>query len=764
MKTLVIVESPAKAKTINKYLGSDYVVRASFGHVRDLPEKDMGIDVANRFAPTYEVSERSKKTVKELQELAKTSDRVLLASDPDREGEAIAWHLEGLLKKHCKNIARVEFHEITKDAVQKAVSTPHEVDLDMVNSQQARRILDRLVGYQISPWLSRSLGEQRLSAGRVQSVALRIVVDRERLIENFKPEHFWKIFALVTPQDAETPFKMELVQYKGISLQGNGPESRISSAQAAQELLDTLKGEFRISSVEKQAKPQRPKPPFTTSTLQQDSNRKLKWDSERTMKIAQQLYEGVELGDGSHGLITYMRTDSTRINEAFQQQALDYISETFGSEYKPKTPQVYKSKGEAQDAHEAIRPTSIEYAPSAINQHLTPDQKALYQLIWERFVASQMANAIYDTMTVMGSVAEGVFKASGKSVQFDGFMRLYTEGKEVEDEQKDKEEQLLLPQVSEGELMNVLQYDSEERVTKPPAKYTEATLIEELERQGVGRPSTYASTIATLKKRDYIRVVKNRFESSPVGRNVVDILVKYFENVMAIKFTASMEEQLDEVARGNAVWQQVLEDFHGPFMELLEIATKEVKPVIKDAELTGKDCPKCGSPLAVKQSKKGKFVGCTSYPNCDHIEYYRDPATISEHKCEKCGGEMIIRTAGKEKFLACSNYPNCRNTKSLDKNGNIPKVKKAGKACPKCGKDLIVKNGKNGKFVSCSGYPDCKHMEPYVDPKAKKQTCDKCGKDMILRKGQYGHFYGCSGYPVCKNNLKADEKGNVIKK
>lgn len=764
-KTLVIVESPAKAKTINKYLGQDYIVKASFGHVRDLPEKDLGVDIANDFKPTYEVSTKSTKIVKELQDLAKKCDRVLLASDPDREGEAIAWHLEHLLKRHCSNISRVEFNEITKDAVQKAVSSPHSVHLDTVNSQQARRILDRVVGYKLSPWLSQVLSG-KLSAGRVQSVALRVIVDREREIANFKPEEFWKIHATLSPETTDFPFEAELFQRDGETL-------KIENRNDADSILREIDGKsFSVKDVSRKEKVRKPSAPFTTSTLQQEAVRKLKWDSTQAMKVAQSLYEGVELKDGTHGLITYMRTDSTRITPDFQQQTLSFIEERWGDKYRPKSPNIYKTKGDAQDAHEAIRPTSMKYSPDEIKEFLNNDQYSLYKLIWDRYVSSQMASALYDTMTVITTVDRYSFKSNGSSLRFDGFLALYVEDKDVEEnsDKKDEDQDLLLPQLSVNESLRLLKMVPSQRFTKPPSKFTEATIIKELESKGVGRPSTYASIISTLKNRGYVNVVKTRFQATDLGFSVVDMLVGNFPEVMDIQFTAQMEDNLDEVGTGKANWVEVLNDFYFPFSMALEDARKNVTPIVKEEVLSDETCPECGKPMAIKQGKFGKFLACTGYPDCKTTAPFLEEKDKTGISCDKCGKDMYVKEIKqgrkKEKFLACTGYPTCKNTKALDKKGKViekPKVEATDKVCPKCGKAMVLREGKQGKFYACTGYPDCSHTEPHIGEKDKTIPCEKCGKPMTLRKGAYGHFYGCTGYPTCKNVVKSDSKGTVVK-
>lgn len=764
MKTLVIVESPAKCKTIQKYLGKDYIVKASFGHVRDLPNKEMGIDTDNDFRPKYVVDSSKTKVVKELQGIAKTVDRILLASDPDREGEAIAWHLENLLQKHCSNIGRIVFNEITKKSVQQAVQNPSTVDLDMVNSQQARRMLDRLVGYSVSPWLSQVL-RGKLSAGRVQSVSLRIIVDRDREIKNFVPEEYWKIHANLTPFQEEFPFDSELFQKQGKKIE------RIKNKQEADSILDDLNGQFyTVDSVERKERKKKPAAPFTTSTLQQEGSRKLKWDSSKTMKVAQELYEGVELqGGNAQGLITYMRTDSTRISGDFQNDTLDYIGNNWGKNYTPDKPNEYKTKGDAQDAHEAIRPTNYDFSPDDIRQYLTPDQYKLYDLIWKRYIASQMAHALYDTLTVLIEAGQYTFKSTGSTLRFDGFMTLYMEDKDSDDDNNDDNE-IQLPNLSKGEQLNLIKLNPKQSFTKPPAPYTEATLIKALEKEGVGRPSTYASIISTLKNRRYVEVNRSKFEPTELGNSVIDILVEWFTDLMEVKFTAEMEGKLDTIADGKEYWVSVLDDFYNPFAKTLEKARMEVKPMEREEVLSDQNCPDCGKQMAIKEGKFGKFLGCTGYPDCKKIMPFFDESTPSID-CDQCNSKMILREVKKgrkkEYFYGCVNYPTCKNTVPSDKKGTVkdkPKVEESDKKCEKCGESMLIREGKNGKFYACSGYPDCKNTEPYIDENQKTMECDQCGKDMVHRKGKFGYFYGCSGYPTCKNIKNADKDGNLVEK
>ena len=744
-KTLIIVESPAKSKTIEKYLGKGYIVKASFGHVRDLPQKELGVDIENNFKPTYVISEGKNKVVRQLQTLAKSADKILLASDPDREGEAIAWHLYQLLKRHCKNIERIQFNEITKKAISQAVSNPHDIDYKMVDSQQARRILDRIVGYQLSPWLNQVLSG-RLSAGRVQSVALKIICDRENEIKVFKPEEYWKIYVNLTPQEKPFPFDAELIEK-------NKKKIHISNKQEADKILKDLEGkDYVVKDVEKKQRIRKPNPPFTTSTLQQEASKKLKWGSDRTMKVAQQLYEGIELEDGQHGLITYMRTDSTRINPDFQRETLDFILNRWGVKYRPSSPNIYKSKNDAQDAHEAIRPTMIGKEPDLIKKYLTNEQFLLYKLIWERYIASQMTSAIYDTITVFVSADDYVFKANGSSLNFDGFMVLYQEEID-EDNTESNDKEINLPQLIKNQLLKLIKIKPTQKFTTPPPRFTEATLIKELERLGIGRPSTYATTISTLKNRDYVYVEKSRFIPTERGSEVTTLLVNYFPDVINVAFTANMEEQLDLIAEGKIDWVDTLNDFYDPFSEALNKAKKEVKTMNKNDKVTDKLCPKCGNNMVEKEGKYGKFLGCSGYPDCKTILPINDKYNDTGITCNKCGQPMVVKEYKKgrkiNRFLACVGYPECKNTMPCDENGKPLELEKSEQPCPDCGKEMILREGKTGKFWGCSGYPDCKKILPHGETK----PCPDCGKDMFLRKGKTGKFWGCSGYPDCTKTL-----------
>ena len=706
MSTLVIVESPAKCKSISKYLGSNYIVKASFGHIRDLPAKTLGVDLENGYTPDYKPMPEKSKIIKELKEQAKKCDKVLLASDPDREGEAIAWHLNYILKSSCKNIKRITFNEITKPAVLSAAQNEGDIDINMVNSQQARRILDRVVGYKISPILNKAIpADNPLSAGRVQSVTLKIIVQRENDINNFQKEEYWTITAFLIKDN--TIFSADLFAH-------NGEKIKIKNAQEAQEILTALKdAKYKVTDIKKQERKRNANAPFTTSTLQQESNKKLGWDSSKTMKIAQELYEGIDLGgDQRSGLITYMRTDSTRISEDFQKLTLEYISSKFGREYVPEKPNIYKTKGEAQDAHEAIRPTVITNSPDEIKQYLSEDQYKLYKLIYEKFISSQMCPAIYDTVTVIIDANDYNFKTVGNTLKFDGFTKIYTDTVEEEDkENKEQEEneEKKIPKLEIDDILDLEKIEPKQKFTTPPPKFTEASLIKELEKLGIGRPSTYATIIQTLKKRNYVSISSKKFIPTELGTEIVNFLENKFTNIMQVDFTANMEENLDNIADGKKNWVVVLDDFCIPFLATVKNINEEVYKNME--EKTYMDCPECGKPMRLIKGKFGHF-------------------------------------------LACTGYPDCKTTKNCDAKGNViekKEVEVTDVMCPECGKPMALRSGKTGKFYGCTGYPDCKTTKPYVDPKQKTKDCPECGKPMILRNGKSGKFWGCTGYPDCKH-------------
>ncbi|MBI4838220.1 MAG: type I DNA topoisomerase [Nitrospirae bacterium] len=729
MKSLLIVESPAKAKTLNKFLGSGFSIKASVGYVKDLPAKELGVDVEKDFKPTYVVIGGKEKVLKELKKAAKESDRVFLAPDPDREGEAIAWHIAEELNGNSGKVFRVTFNEITEKAVTEAIKHPRRIDLNLVDAQQARRVLDRLVGYKLSPLLWRKV-RRGLSAGRVQSVALRLVVDREREITAFIPVEYWSITA--TLEGKEPPF------FHARLFQINGQKADIKNEQEAAGILQALSGRpFAVRTIEKKGKKRTPPPPFITSTLQQEAARKLRFPAKKTMFIAQQLYEGIELGEeGSVGLITYMRTDSVRVAAEAQQEAKAYIGKAFGSNYAPEKPPVYKSKKTAQEAHEAIRPTSILRTPESIKKHLPKDYFNLYSLIWNRFLASQMIPALLELTTITidaempdASHEQYEFRATGTIVKFPGFMAVYIEGA---DENAEDEE--LIPSLNEGAALKVLEISPKQHFTQPPPKYTEATLVKDLEAKGIGRPSTYATILSTIQDRKYVEKAEGRFTSTELGMVVNDLLVDKFPELMDIDFTAKMENNLDKIEEGDLKWIKVVHDFYTPFDKDLTEAMQSTSRV-KPADIpTDKTCEKCSKPMIIKWGRHGRFLACTGYPECKTTMPLEGQASepggqkpeagmpeINE-KCAKCGSPMVVKTGRFGRFLACSKYPECKTAKPLS----------TGLKCPEDGGDIVERKTKRGKlFFSCGNYPKCKFATWYR-PVAK--NCPKCGAGVMIEK------------------------------
>ncbi len=664
-KALVIVESPAKTKTLKNFLGPNFDVQASLGHVRDLPKSTLGVNIEDGFRPRYVVIRERKEIIKKLREAAKKAETVYLASDPDREGEAIAWHLCELLK--LRNPRRLRFNEITKSAVLQGLANPDDIDLNLVNAQQARRVLDRLVGYMLSPLLWRKV-KRNLSAGRVQSVAVRLICDREREIQSFVPEEYWTITATLTPRPRKQPFDAKLVQR-------NGDKIKIANDKEAQSILKELEGaEYVVKSLKKSQKRRNPAAPFITSTMQQEASRKLGFTAKRTMLVAQQLYEGVELGaEGAVGLITYMRTDSTRVASEAQAEARQYIEANFGEQYVPAAARQVSRKG-AQDAHEAIRPTSVYREPDSIKGYLTSDQYKLYRLIWQRFVASQMSAALFDVVTADIEAKGFIFRAAGSTVRFPGFMRVYTEGKDDTAELAD-EEKPPLPQMHEGEVLDLIKLLPEQHFTEPPPRYTEATLVKALEEKGIGRPSTYAQIISTIQERKYVQLVDKRFVPTELGFIVTDQLVKHFPEIMDVKFTAGMESKLDKVEEGALDWVQLLSEFYGPFERDVQAALENMEMVKIAPKETDEICPSCGRKLVIRESRFGQFLGCSGYPECKFTKPLNNSIKV---KCPVCGeGEIIERRSRKGRvFYGCSRYPDC-NFVSWDK--------PTDKRCPVCG-------------------------------------------------------------------------------
>ena len=700
-KKLVIVESPAKARTVGKFLGGNYAVKASVGHIRDLPQNRFGVDIDNDFAPRYVVPEKKKAVVKELKAEAKAADAVYLATDPDREGEAISWHLLQALnlnKTNHKPVHRVEFHEITKEAIDEAFGHPRAIDQNLVSAQQARRILDRLVGYKLSPLLRRKISKKGLSAGRVQSVAVRLVVEREREIRAFVPQEYWSIEADLAKKEGGKR-KTKPQSLRATLHQINGEKVEIRGGEVAGRIQSELEnGHYVVADVRKKEVQRNPAPPFTTSTMQQEASRKLGFTAKRTMAVAQQLYEGVVVGsEGSVGLITYMRTDSTNLAATALQQIREFIAGRFGKEFVPAAPRMYKTKSKgAQEAHEAIRPTGVVRDPESIKEYLSPDQLRLYRLVWQRSVACQMASAVMDTTSVdvkAGRVPEDMiylFRATGSTVKFPGFMLVYTEGKD-EGEAAEEEERHSLPPLSPGEELTLIKLLPEQHFTQPPPRYTEATLVKVLEEYGIGRPSTYAPTLSTIQDRGYVERIDKRLQPTEIGLIVNDLLVRHFPAIVDFGFTASMEEELDDIAQGEREWVPVLREFYGPFALTLEKADQEMERIELVPEPAGEDCEKCGRPMVIKFGRYGKFIACPGYPQCRNAKSFAVKIGV---QCPECGAEMVEKkTRRKRIFYSCSSYPKCSfsvwnrplPTPCASCGGLLTLAGKKGVQCVKCG-------------------------------------------------------------------------------
>jgi DNA topoisomerase-1 len=737
-KSLIIVESPAKTKTLKNFLGGDYIIEASMGHVRDLPEREIGVDVEGDFTPKYVNIPTRKDVLKKLGEAAKKVDQVFLASDPDREGEAIAWHLANALK--LKNPQRIQFNEITKTAVQNAILHPREIDHNRFDAQEARRVLDRLVGYRLSPLLWKKV-RKNLSAGRVQSVAVRMICERERDILAFKPEEYWSLTARLTPQTPAKPFPFDA------RFIGRGKEKiALKNEEETQTVVRELDGaHFIVQTVKQREQRRNPTAPFITSTLQQEASRKLGYGNRRTMSVAQSLYEGVELGSqGSVGLITYMRTDSTRVASEAQTEAREFISQQYGPTYVPSSPPQYQSKGSAQDAHEAIRPTSVFRTPDAVAQYLKPEELKLYRLIWQRFVASQMNPAIYDVTTADIDANGYTFRAAGSVMKFPGFTAVYTEGKDTE-EQTD-EERAPLPPLAPRQPLDLIELLPKQHFTEPPPRYTEATIVKALEEQGVGRPSTYASIIATIQDREYVELLEKKFRPTELGFTVNDLLVKHFPEIMDVGFTAGMETKLDEVEEGSADKVTLLRDFYGPFDQSIATAhetMERVKPVAVETEHV---CPNCGKPMMLRTSKMGQFLGCSGYPKCKtilNIDEQGNPVApaekpqpvLSDQSCPKCGKPLIEREGRLGKFLGCSGYPKCKTIVKIPGAENEKPAAAAaepiGMKCPKDAGEIVAKRTRFGFVYTCSNEKGGPNGEPACDFKSwnrpLERPCPECG-------------------------------------
>jgi DNA topoisomerase-1 len=725
-KSLLIVESPTKAKTLQKYLGRDFVVLSSKGHIKDLPPHELGVDLEQDFAPKYATILGKAKVVRELQKAAAGISEVFLGPDPDREGEAIAWHIAEALGEKDHHFKRVLFLELTQAAIREALAHPVALDRPRYESQQARRVLDRLVGYQISPILWQKV-KTGLSAGRVQSVALRLVCDRERAIQAFVPEEYWSLDACLAGKEPP-PFLARLVKH-------GARACKPANAAQVEGILDDLEAApFRVAKIE--TKPQRryPSPPFITSSLQMEANRKLRFAPKKTMSLAQRLYEGVDLGDeGPVGLITYMRTDSTRVSGEALAAVRRFIIDAYGADYLPKSPNLYKSPKGAQEAHEAIRPTAVGRRPQDLKQFLSKEQLALYDLIWRRFVASQMNPAIYQLTAVDIEAGDYLFRATASVLQFPGYTAVYQESREGEEE----EGAAKLPPLKKGELLELRDFDPQQHFTKPPPRFTEASLIKELEVQGIGRPSTYATILSNLQDRDYVVKEKSTLWPTEMGLVVSDLLVENFPKVMDLKFTANMETDLDRVAEGRASWRQILRDFYGPFARDLEAAKGGMRKV--KSVPAGVRCPRCGAELVVRWGKNGEFLGCSAYPECGFTgDFSRDSR-----------GRLVLK--GEEAMAAAG-----------------PGGAATGLKCPKCQKELVVRRGRLGEFLGCSGYPGCKFTQNFTrDPQGKPRPLDQeaetaavylcprknCTGSLVKRRSRRGIFYGCSNYPKCDFTL-----------
>lgn len=730
-KSLVIVESPAKSKTIEKFLGKGYTVKASYGHVRALPSKQGSVDIANDFEPLYKNLPDSQKHLTALKKELASCDELILATDPDREGEAIAWHLLKALKidenGDKPKVIRVVFHEITASAIKEAMANPRTISKELVDAQQARSILDYLVGFNLSPFLWKKI-RYGLSAGRVQSVALRLICEREKEINAFKSDEYWTIGAdMLSAQGEAFSARLHAMNGKKIG------KLDIGSQKAADEIVSALKNaDLSISEVVKKQKKRNPAAPFTTSTLQQEANRKLGFSARKTMSVAQKLYEGIDIGDGAVGLITYMRTDSVALSTVATDEARDVVTERYGKEFALDKPRVFKSKAKnAQEAHEAIRPTAIGNIPQEIKANLSSDQYKLYNLIWTRTIASQMASAILDATSV--DIAAGdkfTFRASGQVIKFPGFMKVYIEGT---DNGGDKEnEEGLLPDLKKDEKVVCKELLPEQHFTQPPARFTEASLVKILEEYGIGRPSTYASIMNTLVTRKYVRLEKRAFFPEDVGMVVSDLLTNHFKQYVDYDFTAKMEEDLDSISRGEEQWKPLLAGFWKPFHELLEQKEKEVSKGDLTTEAIDQDCPECGKKLVIKLGKRGKFIACSGFPDCRHTaplngDNQPEEPVMSDEKCDKCGEPMLIKDGRYGKFYACSGYPECKNIQPLEK------PKSTGVVCPECNEgDIQEKKSRYGKiFYSCNRYPKCKYAlwNPPVE-----QPCPECGHKLTTKK------------------------------
>lgn len=753
-KKLVLVESPAKAKTIQRFVGKDTVVKATFGHIRDLPKSILGVDIAHDFEPSYVIPKKASAVVKELKAQAKDASEIYLATDPDREGEAIAWHVAEALKLDVKSVHRIMFHEITNTAITHALENPGKLNEDLIDAQQARRVLDRLVGYGLSPLLWQKL-YRGLSAGRVQSAALRIIVDREEAITAFKTQEYWSLWATFITQN-KSKFLAKLEKVNGKSLDKYPEEKVIRDA-----MLYGAKTEWIVSDRTAEKKQRHPKPPFTTSTLQQEAGRKLRMSVKQTMMHAQKLYEGISLGGETVGLITYMRTDSLNLAEDAIKEARHQIDQLYGKNYVPSEPKRYKTKSKgAQEAHEAVRPTSFARKPDVVKQYLEPQAFALYKLIWERAMASQMSSADVEatTVSIEPKVKTGAitYVARGYQVLFPGFLKVYQESTDEPSETDEPSNDQLLPAMEKGDVVSFDDYEAKQHFTEPPPRFTEASLVKEMERLGIGRPSTYSPTISTIVDRGYVLKEQNRFTPQDIGTIVIKLLKDHFPSIVDLQFTAEMEEKLDNIADGSAEWHKVIKDFYGPFEKLLETAKTAVDKTNLSEEKTDEVCPTCGKPLIIKLGRFGKFYACTGFPECRYTRpIVQDEEgknvgeeLIGDRKCPKDEGQLVLKSGRFGSFIACANYPKCKYIESIKK--------EVGIKCPKDGGNIIERMSRRGKvFWGCDNYPKCDWASW---DKPLDQKCSTCGSLMVEKKGE-------PFCPVC-NGSKEDEAstGKTVRK
>jgi len=737
---LVIIEGIGKKETVEKYLGKGYKVFATKGHVRDLPSKTLAVNVKNNYEPKYEIIPDKKDTVKSMIDAAAKADGILLATDPDREGEAISWHVANILGIPVTDNVRIEFNEISKKAIQNALQNPRAIDINLVDAQQARRVLDRLVGYKLSPVLCKKI-QSKLSAGRVQSVTLRLIVEREREIRAFKPEEYWNFASILKSGNEKIKANLALK---------NNKKYRPSTQSEVDEIKATLDGQtYTVTKVKKSVTKSKPPAPFITSTMQQDALNKLGLSLSQTTLAAQNLYEGVDIpGEGKVALVTYIRTDSTRVSADAMAEAKEFIKANFGDKFVPSKPNIYTSKKNAQDAHEAIRPITLSRTPDSLKDVLSKNNYKLYKLIYERFLASQMSEATYNSLTVDISCANYGFKVNGKAPLFKGYTAVYSDY--VENKDEDVEDKL--PNLDEGQILKFVEYKYEQKFTKPPTRYTEASIVKTMEEKGIGRPATYTPTVTLLLNREYTEKEGKFIKATELGEKVTDMLIKYFPEVMDVKFTAEMESKLDEIEEGGKVWQQVVDEFYDGFEDKISIAlgdsfSLKSQPVVSDVV-----CEKCGAKMLIKSSRYGKFLACPNYPKCKNtITLDKDEkpvvaqAQTSDVKCELCGKTMIIKQGKFGPFLACPGYPKCKNIKNIDSNEDYSN-------CPICGKP-IKKIGKGKSiFYGCSGYPDCKFASAY---KPIKEKCDKCGSYMVEKNYKDGTYHCCSSKD-CGNKIKVE--------